>query len=174
MKKTNKLLFGLTMICCISTSVFATNYGAGYIWISTGGNLYYDDIGMHENILRADYKKGLPAINSIIRIEPKNRMYSDFNLIQDISKEFVSLLKEKKCGNWKGSFSGYMLNIGSKECLVDNVIDKLKNNYPKHERLYFENKYPKKARVLGYVEFRTGVFVFVQTTEVLKNEVKDK
>lgn len=171
MKIVSKVMFGLVLLCFISSGAFANNYG--YFWISTGGSLDYDDINYADSeieyLLKAEFRKGVPNVNSIIRVEPKNRMYMDFSLIQDISKEFTSLMKQEKCGDGKkGMFTGFMTNYGSKECTVDIVIQNIKNNYMENESLYFDLKYPIKARVLGYVSFGYGMFVLVEQVEVLK------
>ena len=169
-KKMSKLLFGLMMLCCVSSGAFANNYG--YFWISTGGSLYHDYINYADSeieyLLKAEFGKGVPNVNSIIRVEPKNRMYMDLSIIQDISKEFTLLIKQEKCGDGKGIFTSFMTNYGSKECTVDSVIQNIKNNYMKNESLYFDLKYPIKARILGYVSFGYGMFVLVEQVEVLK------
>jgi hypothetical protein len=172
-----QIMMGAFLLCTLASSAFAIG-GAGYVWISTIGSLTYDDINYGNSrvahVLTVDPKKGLPNINSIIVIEPRNRFFIDFNLIQNISNEFISLVKEGKCDKMKGTFSNFMLNE-TKECSVDSVIEQIIDQYPKDEVLYFDElKYPIKAKVLGYVEFRAGVFVFVQVMEVIKEEKKDK
>lgn len=174
MKKT---MMGVVLLCTLASSAFAVG-GTGYIWISTGGEaLTYDEVSYVNPetaySLKVDKAKGLPNINSIIRIEPKNRLYHNFTFIQDISKEFMSLMINKQCENTRGSFGSFMLNQ-NKECSVDNVIEQIKKEWYNKNESYYDFKHPVKAKVLGYVEFRVGVFVFVQVMEVIKEEKKDK
>lgn len=166
MKIVSKVMFGLVLLCFISSGAFANNYG--YFWIA-GANFYYDDINYAdtemEYVLKTD-KKQVPDVNSIIRIEAKNKMYSNFQVVNDISKEYVSLVKQQKCGNGRFGFTSYMTNYVP-ECSVDNVIKNIKNNYIDGD-LYFELKSPIRAKVLGYIPFGYGMFVLVEQVEVLK------
>lgn len=171
-----KILLCAIFLCIYLSSAFAGNMG--YIWMPSR-NLAYDVINYadpeSQYILKTDLKKGLPDINSIIRIEAKNRMYFDFNLIQHITKEFTYMVKEGKCSDLHGSFSNFMLNRENKYqgCSIDSVLEEAKNIYRRDEPLYFILKYPIKAKVLGYVEFNAGVFVLVEQKELLRDEKKD-
>lgn len=168
-----KMMMGLVLLCTLVSSAFSGNMG--YIWMPSR-NLAYDVISYtdstSEYILKADLKKGLPDVNSVIRIEAQNRMYFDFSLIQNISKEFISLVREGKCKRMQGMFSVFMLNQ-DKECSIDSVLEKMKSEYPKDELLYFSLSNPIKAKILGYAEFQAGVFVFVEQKESIRNEKKD-
>ncbi|MBI3873654.1 MAG: hypothetical protein HY307_01340, partial [Arcobacter sp.] len=109
-----------------------------------------------------------------IKIEAKNKMYPNIQIINDISKEFISLVKQEKCGNGRYGFTSFMTNY-MPECSVDTVIKNMKNNYLGGD-LYFELKYPINARVLGYIPFGHGMFMLVEQIEVIKdkNIKKDK
>jgi hypothetical protein len=165
-KEINKLMLGLVLLCCISSGAFANAYG--YFWIA-GANFYYDDINYADTemdyVLKAD-KKQVPDVNRIIRIEAKNKMYSNFQVVNDISREYVSLVKQEKCGNGRFGFTSYMTNYVP-ECSVDNAVKNMKNNYIGGD-LYFELTFPIKAKVLGYVPFGYGMFILVEQIEVLK------
>jgi|GEM_PF-5303604 len=171
-----KMMMGLVLLSTLVSSAFAIG-GTGYVWISTGGQLYYDEVSYTNNetayVLKADKEKGLPNINSIIRIESKNRIYHNFTFIQDMSKEFIALMINKQCESMRGSFGSFMLNQ-NKECSVDNVIEQIKKEWFNRDESYSTFELPVKAKVLGYVKFRVGVFVFVQVMEVIKEEKKDK
>ena len=165
------------LLCTLVSSAFAIG-GTGYVWISTGGEaLFYDEVSYANNemayVLKVDKAKGLPDINSIIKIEPKNRLYHNLTFIQNISKEFVALMINKQCDNMRGSFASFMLNQ-NKECSVDNVIEQLKKEWFNKNESYSTFTHPVKVKVLGYVEFGVGVFVFVQVMEVIKEDKKDK
>lgn len=172
-----KMMMGLVLLCTLAISAFSGNMG--YVWMPSR-NLAYDVINYadpeSQYILKADLKKGLPDINSIIRIEAKNRMYFDLNLIQHITKEFTYMVKEGKCSDLNGSFSNFMLNQENtyQGCSIDSVLDQTKSIYRKDESLYLILKYPIKAKVLGYVEFNAGVFVLVEQKELIRDEKKDK
>lgn len=168
-ERINKWVFGLILLSYMSSSAFAVNGGTGYIWMPSLIG-YYDAINYVgeevSHIPKADLNKGLPEINSVIKIEPKNKMYNDLSMIQDISKEFRNLVKQKKCENAKGSFSSFMAN-GTSECSVDNVVKNMENTYI-NENLYIELIAPVKAKVLGYVPLKEGLFVLIQIIEVIK------
>lgn len=172
-----QIMMGAFLLCTLASSAFSGNMG--YIWMPSR-SAYYDAISYgdvnKDYILKEDLKKGLPDVDSIIRIEAKNRMYFDFNLIQHISQEFNTMVKDGKCSDLSGSFSNFMLNESSenKECLVDSVIDQIKGEYRKNELLYSALEYPIKAKILGYVKFKAGLFVLVEQKELLREEKKDK
>jgi len=176
MKKINKFIVGFTLLLSISNEALAGNIG--YVWILSIGKTY-DDIGInpkHAYILRPHKSTIMPEVNSIIRIEPKNRIYWDLGSVQDITDSFISLIKEKKCPNMKGTLRVYMLNE-DEQCSVDKVIDKIEEStygslyYPRSaSRLFYELRNPIKARVLGYVGFKAGVFVLIEQIEVLKKD----
>ena len=169
-----KIVLGSMLLGTLVSSAFSGNMG--YVWMPSR-NLAYDVIdyadSTSEYIVKADLKKGLPDINSIIRIEANNRMYLDFSLIQNISKEFLALMQEGKCERMQGMFSVFMLNK-DKYCSVDNFLERIKSEYPKDEPLYYPLPHPIKAKVLGYVELQAGVFVLVEQKEMLSNKTKDK
>ncbi len=175
MKKINRLLVGFVMLCFMSSEVFALNGGSGYVWISTGGNRAFDSaenlVSEIDYVLKADLNKGLPEINSVIRIEAKNKIYHDIGFIEYISKEFISLMKENKCESTNDSFTGFMTNYDN-ECSVNNVEKKVKKDYVYNDIFTFNPELilPVKAKVLGYVSVEQGVFVFVQIIEVIKEK----
>ena len=162
-----KIVLGSMLLGTLVTSAFSGNIG--YVWMPSQSTAY-DAINFadsaSEYIVKIDLKKGLPDINSIIRIEANNRMYLDLSLIQNISKEFLALMQEGKCERMLGTFSSFMLNK-DKYCSVDNFLERIKSEYPKDELLYFPLPHPIKAKVLGYVEFKAGVFVLVEQKEML-------
>ena len=171
-----KMLVCLVFLFTFVSSAFSGNMG--YIWMPSR-SAYYDAISYgdvnKDYILKEDLKKGLPDINSIIRIEAKNKMYFDFNLIQHIAQEFNTMVKDGRCSDLSGSYSNFMLNESSiKECSVDSVIDQIKGEYRKNELLYSALEYPIKAKIIGYVEFQAGLFVLVTQKELLREEKKDK
>ena len=176
MKIVSKVMFGLVMLCFMSSELFAANGGSGYVWISTGGNYAYDSINYADSeldyVLKADLNKGLPEINSVIRIEAKNRIYHDIGFIEQISKEYLSLLKSNKCEGGLGSFTSFMTNYGLEECTVNYFIGKVKKEYVLNDIFTFNPELilPVKAKVLGYVSVEQGVFVFVQIIEVIKEK----
>lgn len=167
MKKINKLLFGLMMLSCVLSDVFAKDFGTGYIWIA-GTNKGFDSINYidleTEYVLKADLNKGLPDINSVIKIEPKNRIYYDIRVIEAISKEYLFLTKNNKCESGLGSFTAFMTNNGPKECTIDNLLKKIKNDYLENDisDTYNEFTLPIKAKVLGYVFTSQGTFMTVE------------
>ena len=169
-----KIVLGSMLLGTLVTSAFSGNIG--YVWMPSQSTAY-DAINFadstSEYIVKIDLKKGLPDINSIIRIEANNRMYLDLSLIQNISKEFLALMQEGKCERMLGTFSSFMLNR-DKYCSVDNFLERIKSEYPKDEPLYFPLPHPIKAKVLGYVELQAGVFVLVEQKEMLFNNTKDK
>jgi len=166
MKSIKKLFLGLLLLGNLSSAVFAKDYG--YFWVA-GAMGYYDDINWGDDktkyILSAD-EKGVPDINKIIRIEAKNRMYRDLSTTQDISKEFSFLLKQKICGNGRYSFTAFMTN-DYPDCSVDNLIKKIEIS-PNGGGIYFELTDPIKAKVLGYIVLKNGLFILVEQIEVLE------
>lgn len=167
MKRIHKYIIGLALLLSFSNNAFAVNIG--YVWIQGAG--YYDSInyGRDDWAHIPKFEKTLPDVNSIIRIEAKNIMYFDFNIIQDISAGFISLIDEGKCENVTGEFNNYMLNE-NKKCSVNKVISTLQKNKYKNFSpfLYSEMKYPIKAKVLGYVTFEAGMFIHIEQTELLE------
>jgi len=169
--RTIERLFLVLMLVGTFSSAQARN--VGYVWILSRSH-YYDDFSYANNelkyILRADHNKGLPDVNSIIRIEPKNKLFIGFDFIQNITNEFMSLVKSGKCEDLSGAFSYFMLN-GDNECSLDSVAKSVQIEYP-HKNI-FEIQHPIKAKVLGYVEFDAGVFVLIEQIERIE-EKKDK
>lgn len=167
MKSIKKLFLGLLLLGSLSSGAFANAYG--YFWVA-GTIGYYDDIDYADDktkyVLKPEFNKGVPDINKIIRIEAKNRRYIDLSTIQDISKEFSFLLKQKICGNGRYSFTAFMTN-DYPDCSVDNFIKKIETG-PKGEGIYFELTDPIKARILGYVRVENGLFILVEQIDVLK------
>lgn len=166
MKSIKKLFLGLLLLGSLSSGAFAKDYG----YFGVAGSMgYYDDIDLGDDktkyLLTAD-RKGVPDINKIIRIEAKNRMYRDLSTIQDISKEFSTLKKQKVCDNARYAFSVFMTNEHP-DCSVDNLIKKIETG-PKGEGIYFELTDPIKAKVLGYIVLKNGLFILVEQIEVLE------
>lgn len=167
MKSVKQLFLGLLLLSSLSSDAFAKDYGTGYVWIA-GANYGYDSIDYADDktkyVLKADLKNGLPDINSVITIEAKNRIYYDIRIVQAISKEYLVLLKEKKCESGLGSFTSFMTNSSSLECTVDSVLKNVKTDYVLSDifSLYNELLSPRKAKVLGYVFIGQGVFMTVQ------------
>ncbi|MCG3696016.1 hypothetical protein L5F39_00200 [Aliarcobacter butzleri] len=162
-----KVFLGVLLLCSLSSGAFANAYG--YIWVA-GTMGYYDDIDYGDDktnyVLKPEFNKGVPDINKIIRIEAKNRMYWNLSTIQDISKEFSTLLEQKICGNGRYSFSAFMTNDYT-ECSVDNLIKRMEKS-PIGGGIYFELTNPIKARILGYVAVDFGMFMLVEQIDVLK------
>lgn len=167
MKKIVQVFLGLMLAGAFSSVLAGT---MGYVWVLSRSH-YYDDFSYANYelnyVLRADHKKGLPDVNSIIRIEPKNKLFIGFDFIQNITNDFMSLVKNGKCEDLRGAFSYFMLN-GDNECSLDSVVKKVQIEYP-HKNI-FEIKNPIKAKVLGYVEFQAGVFVLIEQLEVIKEK----
>ncbi|ADG93184.1 hypothetical protein Arnit_1528 [Arcobacter nitrofigilis DSM 7299] len=174
MKRIYKFIIGLTLLLSFSSNVFAKNIG--YVWLLSGSR-YYDKINYgnsdYNYLLGMNFGKTLPDVNSIIKIEPKNRIYFGFSFIQDITTNFLDLVENGKCPKEGGAFSNYMLNIKSDECLVDKVVGKIKRKYGYHHKnfnSYYELQDPIKAKVLGYVIFKAGMFMLVEQTELLEKD----
>ncbi|KLD96373.1 hypothetical protein [Aliarcobacter butzleri] len=168
MNNIKKVFLGVLLLCSLSSGAFANAYG--YIWVA-GTMGYYDDIDYGDDktnyVLKPEFNKGVPDINKIIRIEAKNRMYWDLSTIQDISKEFSTLKKQKICDNARYSFSVFMTNEHP-DCSVDNFIKKIEIGPTKGGGIYFELTNPIKARILGYVAVDFGMFMLVEQIDVLK------
>jgi len=155
------------MLAGTLSSALATNIG--YVWIASRG-LYYDQINYGDPklnyVLKADYKKGLPTINSVIRIEPKNKLFIGFESIQEITQIFKKYIDNGTCLDGVGAFTAFMLSL-NEGCSVDSI----QTEYS-HKRI-FEIENPIKAKVLGYIEFKAGVFVLIEQIERIE-EKKDK
>ncbi|MDN5105192.1 hypothetical protein O8C79_07805 [Aliarcobacter butzleri] len=171
MKNMSKLLISIIFLSTIVSNSFAGAYG--YVWILTDSG-YYDEI----NYARDEYKyllgykeimdrKPIPSINSIIQIEAKNRLFSDFNIIQTLSKEFF-IKEECKKSHLGGGFSNMMLYPDEK-CSVVNILENLKDSKDKFFKNIFYNELPCpiKARVLGYVRFDAGTFALIEQIKVM-------
>ncbi|MCG3691567.1 hypothetical protein [Aliarcobacter butzleri] len=175
MNNIKKLFLGLLLLCGLSNDVSAAGlitqyFGTGYVWIA-GANRGVDDINYGDDelkyVLKANPKKGLPEINSIITIEAKNRVYYSIGLIEAISKEYLKLVKENKCETSKGAFTAFMTNTDSYGCTVDTVLKNIKIDYVPDDMYTFNSLYnelssSRKARVLGYVFVSQGAFMTVQ------------
>lgn len=157
MKKIVQVFLGLML-----AGAFSSASAMGYVWILSGG--YYDRINYmpEAEYLLGYHMKKMPDVNSIIRIEAKNRIYFDFNKIQDITQSFK---KMNDCAEGVGSFTAFMLSL-NEGCSVDSVVIR-------YQDAYTDLSEPIKARVLGYVKFNVGVFVLIEQIERIE-EKKDK
>lgn len=163
MKKIVQLVLGLMLTGTFSSALAGS---MGYVWILSGG--YYDRINYSSQfkyLLGSEMKK-MPNVNSIIRIEAKNRIYADFNKIQDITQTFKRDIDDETCADGIGAFTAFMLGL-NKGCSVDSVAIR-------HKDVYVDLSQPIKAKVLGYVEFNAGRFILIEQLEVINDNLKDK
>lgn len=163
MRTIARLFLGLMLAGTFSSALAGT---MGYVWVLSGG--YYDHINYSSQFkyLLGFEMKQMPNVNSIIRIEAKNRMYADFNKIQEITQTFKNYINNETCVDGIGAFTAFMLNL-NRGCSIDSVVIR-------HQDIYVDLSKPIKAKVLGYVEFNAGRFMLIEQLEVLDNNKKDK
>lgn len=151
----------LIFITLFIFSIEAKASNTGYIWFSSLG--YIDAINTSENpeILIFMDNEEKPKVNSIINIPSGNVLYSGLDVLQKINYYIKGIDdgKRPKCSRGgKGWRAWFFLKDGrnDEECGLKSIgIEDDHNGY-------FTLSSQKRARVLGYVTFSTGLsFILV-------------
>ena len=154
------VVFTTLFVCIFSIEAKASNMG--YIWFSKQG--YYDRINPLDNpeILIFMDNRDTPKVNSIINIPSGNFIFSGLDIVQKVNDYITAMQEGKKPMCSRGGLgwgAWFFMDEGrnNEKCGLKSI------GIEDDHRGYFTLFSQKRARVLGYVTFSTGLsFILVE------------